>query len=143
MAGTVHEGIRGNTGIVSTFDGDAMDGDVKNMRITTEDKDDSDLTFAEAASGETKDFQLTVTALQSTAAGSFWRLVWDDPAGEFAVVYGPHGNALPTVDKPHFNMTVKATGKPEVGREASTGKQRADFEYVFDVIAGPTLDDGA
>ncbi len=143
MTSMVHEGLRGNSGIVASFDGDPMDGDVKAMRLTTEDKDDSDLTFLEAASGETKDYQLTVTAIQSTAAGSFWRMVWDDPGGEFAVIYGPHGNALPTVEKPHFTFTVKATGRPEIGKEASLSKTRADFEYVFDVTSSIELDDGA
>lgn len=143
MVSTVPEAVRGNSGIVATFDGDPYDGNVKAMRITTEDKDDSDLTFLEAASGETKDYQLTVTAIQSTVIGSLWRLVWDEPAGEFAVVYGPHGNAVPSVTQPHFLMTVKAQGRPEIGAEASLSKQRADFEYTFDVIDGPTLDDGA
>lgn len=143
MVSTVHEGLRGNSGIVATFDAAAMDGDVKAMRLTAEDKDDSDLTFLEAASGDTKDYNLVVTALQSTAAGSFWRMIWDDPGGESAVVYGPHGNAVPTADKPHFLMTVKAMGRPEIGKEASLSKTRADFEYTFEVTDGPTLDDGS
>lgn len=142
MSSMTHEGIRGNTGIVATFDAVPHDGDVKAMRIGGDDKDDADLTFLEAASGESKDHTLIVTALQSTAAASFWRMVWDDPAGEWAVVYGPHGNAVPTADKPHFNMTVKAKGRPEVGNEASLGKTRQSFEYTFEVTAGPTLDTG-
>lgn len=142
MTSMVPEGIRGNTGIVATFDGNGFDGNLKTLRITTEDKDDSDLTFLEAASGETKDYKLVATAIQSTAVGSLWRLVWDDPAGEFAVVYGPHGNAVATAEKPHFLMTVKAQGRPEIGKEASLSKTRADFEYTFDVLSGPELDDG-
>jgi hypothetical protein len=143
MTSTVPEGIRGNSGIVATFDADDLDGNIKAMRLVTEDKDDADLTFAEAASGETKDYKLNVTAIQSTAAGSLWRLVWDEPAGEFAVVYGPHGNAVPTVEKPHFLFTAKAQGRPEIGKEASLSKTRADFEYVFDVTSAIVLDDGA
>lgn len=143
MVSQVHDGIRGNSGIVAKFDAADYDGDVKAMRLTTEDKDDSDLTFLEAASGETKDYQLTVTAIQSTQAGSLWRLVWDEPAGEFAVVYGPHGNVAPSVAQPHFTFTAKATGKPEIGKEASLSKTRSDFEYVFDVTSAIVLDDGA
>jgi hypothetical protein len=143
MSSTVHEGLRGNSGLVATFDAAPYDGDVKAMRLTTEDKDDSDLTFLEAASGETKDYSLTVTAIQSTATGSFWRMVWDDPGGEFAVVYGPHGNAVPSAAQPHFTFTAKATGRPEIGKEASLSKTRADFEYTFDVTSPIVLDDGA
>ena len=84
-----NEAVQGNNGIVATFDATEYDGDVKKLRITTEDKDAGDLTFLEAASGELKDFKLVVTALISTVATSFWRLVWDDPAGEWDVVNGP------------------------------------------------------
>lgn len=139
----VPEGIRGNSGIVAQFDAIDYDGDVKAMRLTTEDKDDSDLTFEEAATGETKDYSLTVTALQSTAAGSFWRLLWENPGGEFPVVYGPHGNAVPTAAQPHFLFTAKASGRPEIGKEASLSKTRADFEYVLEVTSDIALDDGA
>jgi hypothetical protein len=143
MSSMVNEGIRGNSGIVAKFDTIAYDGDVKAMRLTTEDKDDSDLTFLEAASGETKDYTLTVTAIQSTAAGSFWRLLWENPGDEFAVVYGPHGNAQASAEQPHFLFTAKALGRPEIGKEASLSKTRADFEYSFEVTSDIALDDGA
>lgn len=142
MTSMVHEGIRGNAGLYATFDGNAVDGDVKAMRLTTEDRDDADLTFLEAASGETKDYSLVVTAIQSTAAGSFWRMVWDDPSGEYAVVYGPHGNVTPTADRPHFTFTVRAAGRPEIGTEASLSRTRADFEYTFDVTSPIALSTG-
>ena len=139
---TVPNGIRGNVGIVFTANAVEYDGDVKRVRITSEDKDDSDLTFEEAAAGETKDYRLAVTALQSTDAGSFWRYLWDNPGAEFPVVYGPHGNAVPSAAQPHFVMTVKASGKPEIGTEAKRAKDRADFEYELEVVTGPTIDDG-
>lgn len=147
MTGTVHDAVRGNAGIVAQFAQDAdpavdYDGDIRNFVITSADKDDSDLTFAEAASGDTKDFSVTTTALQSTQAGSFWLLLWENPGAEFAVTYGPYGNAVPTADKPHFLMTLKANGKPEVGTEAKRSKERATFDYTFEVTAGPTLDTG-
>lgn len=119
------------------------DDDVKAVRLTSEDKDDSDLTFAEAAGGETKDFTIVVTAKQATEAGSLWRLLWDNPGEEFALTYGPHGNAVPTAADPHFLMTVKADGRPELGTEARRTKQRGDFEYTFEVTTAITLDDGA
>lgn len=144
--------VRGNSGIVFTLAKHvagvpgaavAYDDDAKNVRITTEDKDDSDLTFAEAAQGAVKDFQITVTALQDTENGSLWRALWEGPGDTFDFVYGPHGNAVPTATKPHFTGTVVATGQPEIGVEASRDKTRGDFEYTFDVTVGPVLDDGA
>lgn len=117
--------------------------DLKAIRLTSEDRDDSDLTFAEAAGGEVKDYQLVVTALQSTEAGSLWREVWDNPGEEFDVVYGPHGNAVPTASQPHFTFTVKATGRPEIGGEAARNGNRFDYEYTYDVTSPIVLDDGA
>lgn len=142
MTSTVPEGIRGNAGLLFTYDGNGYDGNVKAVRIKSSDKDDSDLTFLEAASGDTKDYQLAVTAIQSTAVGSLWRTLWENPGDEVPVVYGPHGNAVATADKPHFLMTVKANGRPEIGGEAKRSKDRGEFEYEFEVTAGPTLDDG-
>jgi hypothetical protein len=141
------EGIKGSGAVFTTQAGvepaDDHSDDLKAIRITSEDRDDADLTFAEAASGDLKDFQLVVTAIQSTEVGSLWRELWDGPGEERDVVYGPHGNAVPTATKPHFLMTVKATGKPEVGGEAARKGNRFDFEYTYDVTSGPTLDDGS
>ncbi len=148
MVSSVSDGVRGNSGIVAKFTKGAdpaidFDGDIRAFAITPEDKDDDDITFLEAASGETKDYKVTTTAIQSTDADSFWRFLWDNPGDEFTVVYGPHGNAVPTAAKPHFLLTLKANGKPELGNEASLTKKRSTFEYEFEVTAGPTLDDGA
>lgn len=142
------EGIKGGSGIVFTLqDGVAAavayDEDVKAIRLASEDRDDSDLTFAEAAAGEVKDYTLPITAIQSTEAGSLWKLLWDNPGKEFQAVYGPHGNAVATVAKPHFTFTVKATGRPEVGGEAARNGNRFPFDYTFDVTSSIELDDGA
>ena len=142
------EGIKGGSGIVFTLqDGVAAavdySEDVKAIRLTSEDRDDSDLTFAEAAGGDVKDYQLAITAIQSTEAGSLWRLLWDNPGKTFTAVYGPHGNAVPTATKPHFGFSVKATGTPEVGGEAARNGARFSFDYTMDVTTAITLDDGA
>lgn len=141
------EGIKGGSGAVFTLqDGVAAavdySEDLKAIRLTSEDKDDSDLTFAEAAAGDTKDYQVAITAIQSTAVDSLWRLLWDNPGSEFQAVYGPHGNAVPSADKPHFTFTVKATGAPEVGGEAARNGARFSFDYTFDVTTAIVLDDG-
>lgn len=140
---TVPEAVRGNAGIVAKFVRGAVtktyDGDLKAFRITSDDKDDSDLTFLEASTGETKDYKVVVTALQSTALTSLWRDIWDNPGTEVVATYGPYGNAVPSADKPHFLMTLKPNGRPEIGVEAKRAKDRGDFEYTYEVTAGPTL----
>ena len=86
---------------------------------------------------------LSITAIQSTAAGSLWRYLWENAGAEIAAVYGPHGNAVAEATKPHFLLTLKPSGKPELGGEAKRTKDRFSFDYEFEVIAGPTLEDGA
>lgn len=145
---TASEGVYGNSGIVAKFllgvgPAKEFDNDIKKVRIVPEDKDDSDLTFEEAASGETKNYKVNITAIQSLAALSFWRFLWENPGAEIVLTYGPGGNAVATADKPHFVMTIKANGKPELGAEAKRTKERAEFDYEFEVTAGPTLDDGS
>ncbi|WP_311209380.1 MULTISPECIES: hypothetical protein [unclassified Aeromicrobium] len=136
--------LRGNTGLVLKLKVGAaaaieFGGDVKSARLTTEDKDDSDLTFEEAASGDVKDFILALTAIQSTDAGSLWRFLWDNPGAEIVVVYGPHGNTAASVSKPHFTFTVKADGKPEVGGEARRTTEGQEFEYELKATTAVTL----
>lgn len=136
---TVNTGIRGNAGLMAEFDGMDYSGDIKAIRLVSEDKDDSDLTFEEAAQGETKDYRLAVTAIQSTEVGSFWRLLWDGPGSEFDVVYAPHGNAIASATQPHFTFTAKATGRPEIGGEAKRAKERFSFDYELEVLTAITL----
>jgi hypothetical protein len=141
---TVSTGLRGNSGAYLTMKIGAatatdFSGDLKQIRLTSEDKDDSDLTFEEAASGDTKAYTLALTGIQSTATGSLWKYLWDNPGAEITVVYGPHGNAAPSVTQPHFSMTVKASGKPEIGGEAKRSKERFSFDYECEVLTGPTL----
>lgn len=136
------EGIKGGSGIVFSIGATDYSEDVKAIRLTSEDRDDSDLTFAEAAAGDVKDFQVVITAIQSTEAGSLWRYLWDNPGAEAAVVYGPHGNAVPTAAKPHFTFSAKATGQPEIGGEAARNGNRFSFDYTLEATTAITLDDG-
>lgn len=144
--GTVPEyTITGNEGLFITLQLAAnpateLDGNIKNARITSEDKDD--LTFAEIKSGDIKNSFLNLTAIQSLAVGSLWRLLWENPGAEFNVVLGFRGNEIATEDEPHVLGVVKAAGRPEIGGEARTGRERQDFEYVLEFVDGPELDEG-
>ena len=139
--------IRGNSGLYATLTVDTetteLDADLKAVNITSEDKDESDLTVYEAASGDVKDYTLVFTGIQDTTTGSLWRTLWDNPGATMEVVYGPAGNAVPTEDDPHFTMTVKNAGRPVVGATAARSKTRSEFEHECEVIDGPTLVEGA
>lgn len=137
------EAVLGNAGLVALLDAVDYSNNIKEVTLEGEDKDDSDLTFAEAASGDVKDYAVTLKSIASTAVGSLWRYLWDNPGGEFPFVYGPHGNAVPTEDKPHFLMTLKADGRPTPpNNTARRTKDRGEFEATLQVVGAIVLDDG-
>lgn len=136
--------LRGNRGLYATAQIGAepaqeLDDDLKNVQITSEDKDESDLTFREAAEGDVKDFTLVLTGVQDTSDGSLWRLLWDNPGATLEFVYGPSGNAVASETEPHFQMTVKNAGKPQIGGAAARSKTRYEFEHELEVLDGPHL----
>lgn len=140
---TAPSAIQGNRGAYLLIDSTEYDTDALQTRLTWADKDESDLTFEEAAAGDTKDGTFVVTFLQALAATTLWRKVFDSPADEYAVVWGPYGNSVPTVSQPHFLFSMKANGKPEVGAQARFSKTRENTEYSWDITTAVTLDDGA
>lgn len=145
MSITAPEAVRGNTGLVAKIGTPAEDysNNIKEVSLGSEAKDDSDLTFVEAASGDVDDYTVTLKSIASTAVGSLWRYLWDNPGAEFPFVYGPHGNAVPTEDKPHFLMTLKNNGRPTPpNNTARRSKDRGEFEVELEVIGAIVLDDG-
>lgn len=145
---SVPAALRGNTGLFLTLQkgvdpAKSFGDEVKSCILQGENPDDSDLTFLEASTGGAQADKVAVKSIQSTVAASLWRFLWDNPGQEVAVVYGPHGNAVATADKPHFLMTVKLGIRPAIGGDARRTKERQDFETEWEVIDGPTIDDGA
>jgi len=129
--------LKGNEGFYLTFEdvgavspfvaGD----DVKSYEVTSEDKDDSDLTFREAQDGATKEYTLSVTAIVSFDTTSFWSYLWENAGEDVEVVIGPKGNEAPTATKPHFVGTGKLNGKPTFANEARTSQEGAEFTFEF------------
>lgn len=132
--------IVGNKGTYIVLDDVEYEDDIKSITMPTEDKDD--LTFGQARRGEVKDAKLTVTAIQDMAPGGLWRLLMDNPAGEWETIWSPSGEDTATVDNPHIVGTIKATGIPATNQEARSTRERDEFEYEFEWIDGPRLDDG-
>lgn len=105
--------------------------DLKKVSLTSEDKDDSDLTFAEAAAGLAKDWTVTLTGIVSHDATALYAYLWDNPGAEWILTYGPWGNASPSATKPHYQITVKNSGKPAFETEAKSPNDvtGAEFEH--------------
>ncbi len=78
-------------------------------------------------------WHMDVTAVQSTAEGSLWRLLFEHDVPDIRdpwvpYVYAPHGNETPTGDKPHFTGQLILPQVTLLGGQAGR-----DTEYVFSV----------
>lgn len=103
--------------------------DCKEWEITSDDKDDSDLTFAEAQAGNVKVYTLKLTALVSFDPTSLWMYLWNNPGAEVNVILAPKGNTVTAAGKPLFTFIANTGGKPEVRNEARVSNEGAEFEH--------------
>ncbi|WP_375425990.1 hypothetical protein [uncultured Friedmanniella sp.] len=116
--------LKNGTAAAFTTAGD----DVKEWEITSDDRDDSDLTFFEAAAGAVKEYTLHLTAIVSFDTASLWMYLWSNPGAEVDFKLAPKGNSVAAAGKPIFSGTVNTGGKPEVRNEARTTNEGAEFE---------------
>lgn len=115
--------------------------DSTSVVLDNEEADGDVTTFADAAEGGARQFFFAISAIQSTATGSFWSYVWANTGAKAACRYAPHGNAIATADEPHFLGTLTIGPKPQLGGEAGV-KNTFKFEVRFDLDAEPVLDRG-
>lgn len=117
--------------------------DATSVVLDNEEKESDVLTFEDAAGGDAgRQWFFTISAVQSTATGSFWRYLWENTGEVVPFTYAPHGNETATAEQPHFLGTCKIGPKPTVGGDASRTAEYV-FETRLDVETGPTLDEGA
>lgn len=131
---TISSRIRGNAGIVltlkkSTGTATAFNDDAKEVVISGTDKDDNDLTFTEAMSGEVQNPTVKIKAIQSTDQTSLHQFMLDNLGQTVEMVYGPHGNATPAAGKPHFKVTgLVIANIPDIGGPARRTTEGYEFE---------------
>jgi hypothetical protein len=112
--------------------------DITSAVLENEESDAGVTTFADAQAGGARTHYFTLTAIQSTDTGSFWRYVWANTGEVVSYEYAPHGNAEPSSSEPHFTGTVKIPPKPSIGGEAGTTTEFT-FEVRMDCQEEPTL----
>tara|TARA_R110000822_G_scaffold123979_1_gene258490 strand:+ start:5065 stop:5484 length:420 start_codon:yes stop_codon:yes gene_type:complete len=112
--------------------------DVTSVTLNNEEAAAGVTTFEDASLGGARQFYLEGTAIQSTAAASFWSYLWENTGDTVAYVYAPHGNDTPSVTEPHFSGTVKVPAKPAVGGEAGVTVEYT-FDFRMDCQEEPTL----
>lgn len=131
------------TNVLLSLAGTDYGPDLSKAILLPEDAASDVTTFEDAQAGGSADWFLDLTSIQSTVPTALWRYLWENSGDEgIAYVFGPHGNAVASADKPHFTGTVTLPRKPQIGGEAGR-----DNTYTFDVRLQtgeePTLDEGA
>jgi hypothetical protein len=115
--------LKGNAGFYLTIkQGETtatpFSDDVRSFELSYKDKDDSDLTFTEAATGLGQFAELKLTALVSLDTASLWQFSFSNPGAEVSVVLAPFGNAVATTTQPHIAFDATMPGKPGISNEA-------------------------
>ncbi len=106
-----------------TIGGDEYTAQVSDCRITAGDSDGGFLSFAAAAGGGSRDYNLAFTAVQDPAADTIWDLVWTQAGSTVAAVIKPNGgDTTATPTQPHFtgNVVISEPDGDLLGGEANT-----------------------
>lgn len=114
---------------------------VSNARITTGDADSDFVTFADAAAGGARQYNLEFTAVQDLVVGTLWDKIWTAAGTTVACLLKPYGNATATAAQPHysFNASVREPDGDFLGGEANASTtSRFTFDAVWPIDAKPT-----
>lgn len=106
--------------------------DLKTYELTPEPKDDSDLTFSEAAAGTGVDWTFSGTAVTSFDSASLHTYLWTNAGSEVTVVLGAAGNTTASSTQPHLTFTAKIPLKPGVAGEAGTDGTGQEFDFELE-----------
>jgi hypothetical protein len=96
--------------------------------------DTDDVTYAEAAAGGGRTYQLSLKLTQDMAASTLWRKIFDAAGTDVAILMKPYGNAAASVTQPHFTATcnVREPDGVFIGGEAdasTTKRQVVEVEW--------------
>lgn len=127
--------ITGTRKLKIEVDGTEYTAAVSNCRVTSGEGDSDFTTFADAAAGGAREYQLVGTAGQDYVADSFWDVIYSQAGADLAVVIMPEGNAAPSPTQPHFTTTVtvqEPDGDLLGGAANKSTTAKFTFEFAFD-----------
>lgn len=125
--------LKGKT-VTFTIEGTEYNLDVDQVLLTHEEADDDFVSFADGDASY--EWLLTVRAAQSTDADALHTFIRTNTNTEADFVFGPHGNAVPSVAQPHVSGTIEISGKqPDIGGEKGS---TWTFEHEFKVVGSLT-----
>jgi hypothetical protein len=122
------------------IDGSAVTAQVSRAVVTSGESDSDFISFADAAAGGARQYNLEFTAVQDTTTGTIWDQIWTAAGTEVDCVLMPYGNAVASATEPHYTFTVVVT-EPDgdfLGGEAnSSTTARFTFDGVWPLTGKP------
>lgn len=131
----------GTRNLTLTIGGTEYAAQVFDVTVEAAAADSDDVTYAEAASGGGRQYNLLITLTQDMAASTVWTHVWDDAGDDIAVLLRPYGNASASTTQPHFTMTanIREPEGPFIGGTADLSPSaRQKVEVSWPLAAKPT-----
>lgn len=125
-----------------SVDGDSATDQVSTAKVTTGEADSDFVSFADAAAGGARQYNLEFTAAQDLVDGTLWELMWSAPGTEVPFILAPYGNAIASVSQPHVSGTavVKEPDGDFVGGDADVSTTaKLTVSAVWPLTAKPVL----
>lgn len=110
--------------------------DVTSVVLDNEKDDTVDVTILDVGPDDHRRYFFAITAVQSTGSSSFWRWTWEHTGEVVPFRYAPHGNTVPTAEKPHVVGSVLVGPKPALGGGAGRFVTHS-FSTRFNVVGEP------
>lgn len=122
------------------IDGDPVTAQVSVSKFTSGAADSDFVTFADAAAGGARQYNLEFTAVQDLTSGTIWDQIWTAAGTTVTGTLMPYGNATPSVTEPHYTFSAVIT-EPDgdfLGGEANVSTSaRFTFDGVWPLTAKP------
>lgn len=93
-------------------------------------------TFADDAAGGAVQWFITVKALTSLDAASWWRFLWTNTGATVTWTLSPLGNSVGTSSAPTFTGSALVGAQPPLGGAAG---DEWNFDYRLDLVGNPTM----
>lgn len=123
------------------IDGEEVSAQVSRAVITTGEADSDFVTFAQAAAGGARQYNLEMTAVQDPVTDTVWDKVWTAAGTTVPCTLMLYGNATPSVGQPHYEFEA-VIAEPDgdfIGGEADVSTSaRMTIEVVWPLEGKPT-----
>lgn len=123
------------------IEGDEYSAEVFSAVVDSAAADAADVTYAEAAAGGGRQYNLNITMTQDMATSSLWYQIWSAAGTDVDVTLKPYGNATASAGQPWFTMSanVREPDGTFIGGDADASTTaRQKVEVSWPLAAKPT-----